>query len=78
MRFQDYLRQYLRKKEAVQEGAAGHGCGHNLLGAASAVAAIAVKRFLEQENQEGTIRFYGCPEEELLSGKSENVLSSYV
>ena len=57
------------QKEAVQEGAAGHGCGHNLLGAASAVAAIAVKRFLEQENQEGTIRFYGCPEEELLSGK---------
>ena len=57
------------QKEAVREGAAGHGCGHNLLGAASAVAAIAVKRFLEQENQEGTIRFYGCPEEELLSGK---------
>lgn len=57
------------QKEAVQEGAAGHGCGHNLLGAASTVAAIAVKRFLEQENQEGTIRFYGCPEEELLSGK---------
>ena len=56
-------------KEAVEEGAAGHGCGHNLLGSASAVAAIAVKRFLECENQEGTIRFYGCPEEELLSGK---------
>lgn len=57
------------KKEAMKEGAAGHGCGHNLLGSASAVAAIAVKRFLENEGGEGTIRFYGCPEEELLSGK---------
>ncbi len=57
------------QKETVKEGAAGHGCGHNLLGSASAVAAIAIKRFLENENREGTIRFYGCPEEELLSGK---------
>lgn len=57
------------KKEEAEQGAAGHGCGHNLLGSASAVAAIAVKRFLENEGIEGTVRFYGCPEEELLSGK---------
>lgn len=56
-------------KTPVEEGAPGHGCGHNLLGAGSLTAAIAVKRFLENENISGTVRFYGCPEEELLSGK---------
>ncbi len=53
----------------VESGAAGHGCGHNLLGAAAATAAVALKNFMENENISGTIRFYGCPEEELLSGK---------
>lgn len=57
------------EKKAVREGAPGHGCGHNLLGTATAIGAIAVKKFLEANNIEGTIRFYGCPEEELLSGK---------
>lgn len=56
-------------KEAVQEGAPGHGCGHNMLGAAAITAAVAIKRFLEKEKISGTVRFYGCPEEELLSGK---------
>lgn len=56
-------------KEAVVEGGAGHGCGHNLLGTAAAMGAIAIKRFLEAEKISGTVRFYGCPEEELLSGK---------
>ena len=56
-------------KEAVTPGAPGHGCGHNLLGAAALTAAIAIRRFLEQEQLPGTVRFYGCPEEELLSGK---------
>ncbi|MBR2674676.1 MAG: amidohydrolase [Mogibacterium sp.] len=53
-------------KEPVSEGAPGHGCGHNLLGAGSAAAAIAVKEILEAEGLAGTVRFYGCPEEELL------------
>ena len=57
------------KKEAIAKGAPGHGCGHNLLGAASATGAIAVKRLLEKENISGTVRLYGCPEEELLDGK---------
>ena len=56
-------------KEPVHEGAPGHGCGHNLLGSAAVTAAIAMKRVMEQENLPGTIRFYGCPEEELLCGK---------
>ena len=57
------------KKDPVTAGAPGHGCGHNLLGSAAATGAIAVKRLLEQEGMAGTVRFYGCPEEELLSGK---------
>lgn len=56
-------------KDPVTPGAPGHGCGHNLLGSASATAAIAIKRFLETESVSGTVRFYGCPEEELLCGK---------
>lgn len=57
------------KKEAVTEGAPGHGCGHNLLGAAAATGAIAIRRFLEKGHLPGTVRLYGCPEEELLCGK---------
>lgn len=56
-------------KEPAAAGGPGHGCGHNLLGAGAVTGAIAVKRFLEREGLTGTVRFYGCPEEELLSGK---------
>lgn len=57
------------EREPVTPGAPGHGCGHNLLGSASVTASIAIKRLLEQEKLSGTVRFYGCPEEELLCGK---------
>lgn len=57
------------EKDPVTAGGPGHGCGHNLLGTAAATAAIAVKHFLEAEGLSGTVRFYGCPEEELLCGK---------
>ena len=53
----------------VVPGAPGHGCGHNLIGSASATAAVALKNIMQKEGLTGTIRFYGCPEEELLSGK---------
>ncbi len=48
----------------VQPGGAGHGCGHNLLGAGALLAATAVKDWLEIEGLPGTIRYYGCPAEE--------------
>lgn len=57
------------EKEPVIPGGPGHGCGHNLLGSASVTASIAIKRILEEEGISGTVRFYGCPEEELLCGK---------
>jgi aminobenzoyl-glutamate utilization protein B len=42
----------------------GHGCGHNLLGSASMLAATAVKEHLEANGLSGRIRYYGCPAEE--------------
>ena len=53
----------------VEEGP-GHGCGHNLIGAASAAAAVAVSRAMEAGNLKGTIRFYGTPAEEAAGGKN--------
>lgn len=58
------------EKKALMEGAPGHGCGHNLLGAASVGAAVAVKEYLEKNGKEGTVVFFGCPGEEGGSGKS--------
>lgn len=51
-------------------GAAGHGCGHHLYAAGSLGAAIAVKRWLEETGNPGTIVFFGTPGEEGGSGKS--------
>ncbi len=42
----------------------GHGCGHNLLGSASMLAATAVKDYLEKHGIKGRVRYYGCPAEE--------------
>jgi aminobenzoyl-glutamate utilization protein B len=56
-------------KEALVEGAAGHGCGHNLFGAASLGAALAVKEQIEAGRLKGTVRFYGTPAEEDVGGK---------
>ncbi|MGI5839339.1 MAG: amidohydrolase [bacterium] len=50
-------------------GAPGHGCGHNLLGAAGVGAAMAVKAAVEAGDVQGTVRFYGCPAEERDAGK---------
>lgn len=57
------------EKTAAIPGACGHGCGHNLLGAGAAAAALAVKKYLE-DGHEGTVIFYGCPGEEGGSGKA--------
>ena len=42
----------------------GHGCGHNLLGSASMLAAVAVKDYLAAHGIKGRVRYYGCPAEE--------------
>ena len=57
-------------KEVVNNGTgAGHACGHHLFGAASAWAAVSIKEWLETNNIDGRIRFYGTPAEEGGSGK---------
>ncbi len=56
-------------KEALNTGAAGHGCGHNMFGAASLGAAVAVKELIASGKLKGTVRFYGTPAEEDLAGK---------
>lgn len=56
-------------QEPEQVGGNGHGCGHNLLGAGSLGAVLAIKEFIKQ-NSKGTVVFLGCPAEENGSGKS--------
>ena len=57
------------EREQIKEGGAGHACGHNLLGSAMAGSAVAVKELLERDGIPGTVRFYGCPAEEIMVGK---------
>ncbi len=47
----------------------GQGCGHNLFGAASVGAAIAIRRAIEKHKIPGTVRLYGTPAEETVVGK---------
>lgn len=58
------------RKEPLQPGAAGHGCGHNLFGSASLGAASAIKELIASGKLRGTIRFYGTPAEEAIGGKA--------
>lgn len=50
-------------------GELGHACGHNLLGTAVAAAACALKEDMQANGTPGTILVYGCPAEEIMSGK---------
>jgi aminobenzoyl-glutamate utilization protein B len=56
-------------REPLREGAAGHGCGHNLFGAASIGAAVAIKEMIAAGTLKGTIRFLATPAEESIGGK---------
>ena len=64
-------------KEPLREGEPGHGCGHNLLGVYSMLAACAVKEALAVEGKSGTVRYYGCPAAEQLTGKAEMAKLGY-
>ncbi len=61
--------QAVAEKTPLHEGAAGHGCGHNMFGAASLGAALAIKEQIAAGKLKGTIRFYGTPAEEAIGGK---------
>ncbi len=57
------------ERSQVPGKGAGHACGHNLFGAGSAAAVMAIKSWLDSTGAPGTIRFYGTPAEEGGSGK---------
>jgi len=57
------------EKEPYKEGAAGHGCGHNMFGTSSLGAAIAIKEQIEAGKIKGTIKFLGTPAEEKFFAK---------
>jgi aminobenzoyl-glutamate utilization protein B len=57
------------ERAVLRPGAPGHGCGHNLFGAASLGAAVAVKELIAAGKLKGTVRFYGTPAEEAIGGK---------
>jgi len=57
------------EKEPYEEGAAGHGCGHNMFGTSSLGAAIAIKEQMEAGKLKGTIKFLGTPAEEKFFAK---------
>ena len=57
-------------KDPVVVGGAGQGCGHNLLASACLGGAIGMKAELEAKGIDGTVVYYGCPAEEVLTGKS--------
>ncbi|WP_027232125.1 M20 family metallopeptidase [Phyllobacterium sp. UNC302MFCol5.2] len=59
----------LAEEQPVVPGGNGHGCGHNLLGSGSMLAAAAVKDYLARNGLKGRIRYYGCPAEEGGSSK---------
>lgn len=60
----------IAQERSIVVGGSGHGCGHNMLGAAALLAASSIKEWLEAEGIPGRIRYYGCPAEENGSGKS--------
>lgn len=60
----------LAEKVPLEKGAAGHGCGHNLFGAASLGAAIAIKEQIAAGKLKGTVVFFGTPAEEDIGGKT--------
>jgi aminobenzoyl-glutamate utilization protein B len=55
--------------DPIQTGSPGHGCGHNLLGSASALAVVAIKEEMQARGLKGTLRYYGTPAEEGGGGK---------
>ena len=56
-------------RDPIEGKDAGHACGHNLFGAGSTQAAIALAHWLQSNDRQGTVRLYGTPAEEGGSGK---------
>ncbi|MBP8613442.1 MAG: amidohydrolase [Firmicutes bacterium] len=57
-------------REELEKGKAGHGCGHNLLGAGAFGAVVGLKQEMLEQGISGTLKYFGCPAEENFSGKA--------
>jgi len=57
------------EKDPIKKGDPGHGCGHNIHGTSGLGGAIALRYAMEEAGIDGTVKFFGCPAEEMLSGK---------
>ncbi len=57
------------RKSRTDGVSSGHGCGHNLFGAASVGGAIALKQLMEEKGLSGTLKLFGTPAEETVVGK---------
>ena len=58
----------IAEKRSVPGKSTCHGCGHNLFGAGSLGAALAVKSYIE-DTEKGCVTLFGCPAEEGGGGK---------
>lgn len=58
------------EKQTDHTGAAGHGCGHNLLGTGAMEAACLIRDWLLHTHSDGTVIYFGCPAEEGGAGKA--------
>lgn len=56
-------------KDPIKSRAPGHGCGHNIHGTSGLGGAIALKHAIDEVGIPGTVKYFGCPAEEMLSGK---------
>jgi aminobenzoyl-glutamate utilization protein B len=56
-------------RKPILTDAPGHACGHNLLGSGAALAAVALREYMERNRIGGTLRYYGTPAEEGGDGK---------
>ncbi len=58
-----------RRQPRADGVTSGQGCGHNLFGAASVAAAMAVKNVMTKNRLPGTVKLFGTPAEETVVGK---------
>jgi len=54
------------RQDPLVPGAPGHGCGHNTMCAVQALAVSALKGYMQENGINGTLKYYGCPAEEML------------
>ena len=56
--------------QVLETGAAGHGCGHSMLGAGAFGAAVLLKELIANGTITAQVEFFGCPAEEDGAGKA--------